>query len=264
MMEHALNGTHSPPAVVHDAPLAMPVAFSMVEKLMANPDISMERVEQAFAFYQRVQADLARQEFFRDFAVMQPALPVIEKRGTLKTNEKQEGKATGKQVAMSKYARWEDIVDGIRDVMAKHGFALSFKIDQPTEARVSVTATLSHRGGHTESTAFALPIDTSGAKNNVQGWASSVSYAKRYTGCALLNIVARGEDDDGQAASDEDVSTISEAQQAELSRLISATGSDSKKFLEVARAEGLWDVMAKDFPKLKAMLVSKMQKAGAK
>jgi hypothetical protein len=41
-----------------------------------------------------------------------------------------------------------------------------------------------------------MPIDTSGSKTSVQGIGSTVSYGKRYTLCALLNI-STGDDTDG-------------------------------------------------------------------
>lgn len=244
------------PAVV---PSETGAIFSMIERMATDPNVSIDRVEQAFAFYQKVQADQARRAYYAAFAEMQPKLPVIEKRGTIKTNEKRDGQRTGNQVAMSKYALWEDIVEKITPILAAHGFALAFKIDQPSADRVAVTGILSHCEGHSESTSFALPIDSSGSKNNVQGWGSSVSYGKRYTGSALLNIVARGEDDDGKAAaqSADDLATISEEQQKELSALLAATNSDLTKFLEHAKAEALWDIMAKDFPTLKALLEKK-------
>jgi len=123
-----------------------------------------------------------------------------------------------------------------------------------------VTCTLSHREGHREETTFALPIDTSGAKNNVQGWGSSVSYAKRYTACALLNIAARGEDDDGRSA--ENGGLISDAQADDLLALIQESGSNPASFLKIAGAETVSDILAKDFEGLKKVLLAK-KKNGA-
>lgn len=50
------------------------------------------------------------------------------------------------------------------------------------------------------STRLRLPPDLSGDKNSIQAVGSSVSYGKRYTACALLNITSRGEDDARSAA----------------------------------------------------------------
>lgn len=233
--------------------------LSMVESIMTDPNVSVERANQALDFALRLRADAARKAYYSAFADMQPDLPVISKRGTLKTNEKDEkGNKTGNQIAQSRYAKWEDIVEGINPHLAAHGFVLSFKIDQPSEARVTVTCTLGHKDGHTEQTAFSLPIENSGSKNNVQGWGSSVSYAKRYTACALLNIVGRDEDDDGKAAgATEQDGPISEEQLNELIALADEVGADKAKFCRYAKVESFAEIHKSHFEAAKARLREK-------
>ena len=155
--------------------------MSMIERMAENPAISLERVEQTFAFYQKVQADFARRAFDAAFADMQPKLPVIDKAGMSHNG---------------KYGRWEDIVEGITPILGQHGFSIRFHVaNEP--GKITVRAILAHRDGHREETSFDLPADTSGSKNAIQAIGSSTSYGKRYTASALLNIVTRGEDDDG-------------------------------------------------------------------
>ena len=83
--------------------------------------------------------------------------------------------------------------------MSKYGFSISFKVSE-VEKGVRVTGLLLHRSGHREETEMIFPSDTSGSKNAVQALGSSISYAKRYIMCAMLNITTRGEDDNGFAA----------------------------------------------------------------
>jgi hypothetical protein len=83
----------------------------------------------------------------------------------------------------------------------KHGFALTFRTDFTNG--ITVTGVLSHSAGHREETSITLPADASGSKNAVQAVASTVSYGKRYTAGALLNLTSHGEDDDAYAASPE-------------------------------------------------------------
>jgi hypothetical protein len=227
-----------PPAPAADNTL--PIG-SMIERIMSDPNIPMERVEQAFAFYQKVQADQARKAFTAAFAQMQPALPAIERKG---------------QSHNGKYARWEDIAAGIMPVLAAHGFGLSFRI-KSADRHVLVTCILSHKDGHSEETEHPFPYDTSGSKTANQAIGSATSYGKRYTANAVLGIATRDEekDDDGNAAGG--LHPIDDEQAAELMALITATKSDISKFLQVARAESLSDVLAKDFERLKAMLLKK-------
>src|SRR3546814_8983511 len=92
----------------------------------------------------------------------------------------------------------------IKPVLKRHGFALSFRTDFTNGIRV--VGVLTHSGGHKETTDFVLPADGSGNKNAVQAIASSVSYGKRYTAGALLNLTSHGEDDDAFRAAVELVS----------------------------------------------------------
>lgn len=189
-----------PPVSVGGDPFLM-----MIERAARDPLVDIDKMERLFRMKLDMEERNAKAAYLRALAEMQPQLPVITKNGVIGKNIKDErGQNTGKQEAMTKYARWEDVVEGITPVLAAHGFSLSFRVAQPTPDRVAVSGVLGHREGHTEETTLALPIDSSGAKNNVQGWGSSVSYGKRYTAFALLNISARGEDDDGHGAGGDD------------------------------------------------------------
>lgn len=180
--------------------------LSIIARAARDPNVDIDKMERLFRMKLDMEARDAKAAYLSALAEMQPKLPVITKHGVISKNEKDaRGNNTGRQEAMTKYARWEDIVEGITPVLAEYGFSLSFRVAQPTPDRVAVSGVLGHRGGHTEETTLSLPIDSSGAKNNVQGWGSSVSYGKRYTSSALLNLSARGEDDDGNSADDPEI-----------------------------------------------------------
>src|SRR3546814_10944018 len=91
---------------------------------------------------------------------------------------------------MIKYALWEDIIEAIRDLLSEHGFALSFRTGREND-QITVTGILSHRDGHSEETTIFLPLDTTGAKNAVQGVGSSPRYGKRYAAPHLLHLPLR-------------------------------------------------------------------------
>ena len=237
--------------------------------LLHDPAMSVERIDHAFTLYQRIEAARARKAYDGAFARMQEKIPVIARKGTLSTNEiGADGKKTGNQKTMSKYALFADIMEGALPALKEFGFGLSFKIDQPSPDRVKVTCTISHEEGHREETSFALPIDTTGAKNNVQGWGSSLAYAKRYTASAMLNIVSREnvkDDDDGKAAgmTIDALATLDQVQVADISKLITDSGSNPQAFLKMANAESIGDILVKDFEGLKTILNAK-KRNGAK
>lgn len=230
--------------------------LSMIERAARDPSVDLDRMERLFQMRERMVADQSRVAYLRALADLQAEMPTIEKLGNINKNEKgADGKNTGQQVAMTKYAKWEDVVEGITPWLYKHGFSLSFRIAQPTPDRVIVTAVLGHREGHSENTAMGLPLDTSGAKNNVQGWGSSVSYGKRYTAFALLNISARGEDDDGKAAGAGEL--ITDVQAGKLKSLIVEANADIERFAAYMKVERIEDIPAARFAHAVAMLNKK-------
>lgn len=169
--------------------------LSVIERMATNPDIDPDRIERFIALKERMDKEAARKAFAAALAECQSELPVIEERGQIKYGKKsKDGEDEGPT-----YALWEDINEAIRPVLKRHGFALTFKTGQTLEGKITVTGILSHRDGHFEDTMIALMHDSSGAKNAVQAMGSSISYGKRYTASALLNITSRGEDDDGEA-----------------------------------------------------------------
>lgn len=178
---------------VQDKPVAIvgesATVLSIIQHAATNPEVDIDKMERLMAMHERIQARQAETAYSEALAAMQIELPEITERGGIKNS-------SGK--VQSTYALWEDINEAIKPILSKHGFALSFRTD--CSAGVKVTGVLSHKAGHKETTEMLLPADTSGSKNNVQAIASSVSYGKRYTAGALLNLTSRGEDDDGKAA----------------------------------------------------------------
>lgn len=164
--------------------------LAVIERAASNPDMDINKLERIIALREQMLARQSVADFNAALSEMQDELPAIAERGAAKVNG---------QVRYT-FALWEDINTAIKPVLKAHGFALSFRTDF-TDG-VSVTGVLSHRSGHSEQTTIKLPADASGNKNAVQAVASSVSYGKRYTAGALLNLTSYGEDDDAYSAVD--------------------------------------------------------------
>lgn len=177
-----------------DKPQKMAVAgdesalLSVIERMASNPDADIDKFERLMRMHERNIERQAQVAYARDLSQMQDELPAIKERGQVIAHG---------QVRYS-FAKWEDINEVIKPILKRYGFALSFRID--CGEGVKVTGVLSHQGGHSEETTITLPADASGNKNAVQAVASSVSYGKRYTSGALLNLTSHGEDDDAYAA----------------------------------------------------------------
>lgn len=171
----------SAPAVIGESATIMQV----IQRAAADPSCDLDKMERLMQMHERFQAKQAEQQYAEALAAMQQELPAIAERGN----------AAGRYT----YALWEDINERLKPILARHGFALTFRTPR-NDKGVEVEGVLTHRGGHSERTSMVLPSDTSGSKNAVQAVASSVSYGKRYTAGALLNFTTHGEDDDAYRA----------------------------------------------------------------
>jgi len=157
----------------------------VIERLAANPDVDVAKLEKIIDLQERILQHNARAAFNEAYAEMQRELPVIVERGRTNTG---------------KYAPLEDIVEIVRPIITRFGFALSHKTEWPDKETVRVVGILTHKQGAERTSEFLSSADESGNKNDIQGLGSAISYGRRYTTNDLLNIVTRGQDDNGRAA----------------------------------------------------------------
>ena len=182
-------------SVVAQQPQGEAAAFlGMLERLATDPHVDVAKMQAILDVQERVLNKRALAEFNAAFARLAGNLPSIKRDGTVAYEDKQ-----GNKKEAFKFARWEDIMAAIRPALDAEGFALTFKAEPrgETGGGLIVTGKLMHIGGHSEQASIPLPLDSSGGKNNLQGYGSTFSYGKRYTATMLLNIVTEGEDDDG-------------------------------------------------------------------
>ncbi len=173
------------------APLSMDAALA---NLVANPNLPVERAEQAFALYQKMKADAARQEFSAAMNAAQMEMGRIS------------ADATNPQTR-SKYASYAALDRALRPIYTKHGFSISYNTD-PDHApadHVRVLATLRHVGGHQEPYTADMPADGKGAKGGdvmtkTHAAGSGMTYGQRYLLKLMWNVAIGENDDDGNGA----------------------------------------------------------------
>jgi len=234
--------------------------LSVIERMAVNPDIDIDKLEKLMEMHERIIARSARAAYSKALSEMQAELPEVTERGAIEIREKDaKGERNGRVIQSTSYALWEDINEAIKPVLAKFGFALSFRTGQSADGRVTVTGILSHREGHQEETTMVLQHDSTGSKNAVQAIGSSTSYGKRYTAAALLNLTSRGGDDDGRAAGEP--AKITEEQRNELQKLIEAKGVDIARFCGFLEIDALSDLPAARFSDAKRALEAKKAKS---
>lgn len=186
-------------------------------------------VEVVYRIRTKLEDQRKHNSLIKDLVDMQGELPVINLNGVIKNRH-------GKE--QSRYALWEDINEGIKPVLAKHGFVLTFRVETSPDY-ISVTGILDHTGGGSRSSHIGLPMDSSGSKNAVQSYGSSISYGKRYVAQALLNLTCAGEDDDG-AASSVDIGFLDKDTQERLRSELNKVSGNEKLFLKNLGVES-WD-----------------------
>jgi hypothetical protein len=228
-------------ATVSDAGTLMQV----IERAARDPSVDIERMERLLQMHERLVAKQAEAAYAEALARLQPKLPIIQERGAIKN---------GAGAVQSRYALWEDIVGVITPILATEGFSLSFRIAHP-DGKIEVTGVLTHQRGHGERTAIVLPADTSGSKNAVQAVASSVSYGKRYTAGALLNLRTGELDDDAQSAGE--IPCLSQDQVAQVLRRAKEANVSVDSLLEFWQVKALSEIPACNF----ALIIQRLDKA---
>jgi hypothetical protein len=199
-----------------------------------------------------VQANEARRAFDDAMAQAKAEIPPILKSRTVSFEMKGGGNKTYQHEDLAGIAK---VVDPI---LAKYGLSYRFRTTSALNEPVSVTCIVSHRLGYSEENTLHAGRDDSGNKNSIQAIGSTITYLQRYTLKAALGLAAAHDDDGKKAdASPDDLETLSDEQIIEMQALITETRSNLERFLQVANAESVSDILKKDFPRLKALLLKK-------
>jgi len=170
-----------------------------IMNMASNPDFDVEKLEKLMDLQEREMARLALVAFNKEFSEMQSQIPTVAK---------------SKKGGDSNYATLEDVVEITRPILNRYGFSTYFdtktdisnnrevkdkygNVNVIYDGNVIVRAILLHKMGHQIETSLVVPFDFSGSKkmNTAQAMGSAVSYGKRYSLCALLNIATRDDND---------------------------------------------------------------------
>ena len=223
----------------------VPPMVSMIERIIMDPSIPIERLERAVAMHERMEdrarEDRARQAekaFFAAMSKCQEELPVVTKtRRNTHTN--------------STYADLAAIEEQAMPIIHKHGFGVLFQpAGYNSDGELQIKWKLTHDDGHSESDVAGIPVDGAGSKGTVnktgtQAFGSTATYGRRYLLCMLFNI-STGDDRDGNKVTPTG-GPISEEQASKLRNLIEASGADITIFCEKWKIDAVPDLPASKF-----------------
>lgn len=169
--------------------------MDIIERATKDPNVDVNKLHQLVDLNIKMMEKQAEIDFNQAMTRLQRLLPTVHKKGVISFTDK------NGVVRETPFAKYEDIHRAIQPLLTKHNFSVSF--NTYSDDKIFMKATLSHISGHSRSAEMRLPLDTSGSKNNLQAAGSTISYAKRYLVCMLLNIVTTDEDDDAKTHIDE-------------------------------------------------------------
>ena len=151
------------------------------------------------------------------------------------------------------YAPFEEIMDQLAPLLAKHGFSVSFTVKYEPPRMIAVCRVM-HAGGHVENFEFAARVGSGPpAASEAQADGAASTYAKRYALCQAFNIVIRGMDNDARAEG----AKITPEQAMDLEQRVKDTKSDVKAFLKVAGAQSFDEIREDKYEMLHGLLLKK-------
>lgn len=228
-----------------DAP-AVPVVASEQPSLIQvaiQQGASVETLERLLAMQERHEQNEARKAYSEAMAAFKANPPRIVK-----------DKLVAYSSTQYRHATLGNVVAKISEALSQHGLSAAWKTDQDGQ-RITVTCTISHRLGHSESTSLSGEPDASGQKNKIQQVGSTVTYLQRYTLLALTGLATYEGDDDGHGS--EAHKPIGPKDVADLLSEIEALGVDEAGFCAYLKVPVLEDLTERDLPKAKALLAQK-------
>lgn len=228
---------NKPPAISDGEAFA-----NMLERIVRDPSIDLDRLDRVQAMRKSVLADEAQRSWNEAMSLAQAEFPVIEQRGKIIVKDR----ATGNIIQETSYSLWEDVWEALKGPMTSHGLSLRFQSTESPD-KATVIAIVGHRLGHSESSGPVTVLnDKTGSKNDAQARGSALTYAKKYAAGLILNFVSRdGTDDDATRTGEKP--KIDEKQLVELNTLVAKSGVRIDQFLERYGINDIPDLPAEQF-----------------
>lgn len=225
------------------APAESP-AMAMVRQAVAAGQ-SLEVIRELKAMAKEMADEEADRAFKAAFAAFKGEVITV-----VRTRSVNEGPLRGR-----KYAELHAFVDAATPALSKHGLSASWETTRDEKDWIEVTCIVEHALGGRKRVSLGGPPDTGGAKNILQARISTVTYLERATFKMACGLAEQGQDDDGAGGSSGDV--ITAEQVAVIRGLLDETNSDTAKFCQVMKVDGLPSIPAGKFNDAVAKLNAK-------
>ena len=143
----------------------------------------------------------------------------------------------------SKYANLESVIEAAHDALSANGLAVMQGPGPMDGNCITLTTRLIHESGEWIETDFSLPA----GKMDPQAAGSAITYARRYSLMAMLNMPAV--DDDGEASMphSQPQTKVTQDQADTLEALIQDVGADRGRFLDYFKVSDPKLILASDY-----------------
>ncbi len=211
--------------------------MQIIDRVVGTGEMTPEKVsvlERLLAMQMTVREEERKAAFAQALCALQAECPQIEKNGKIMNKDK--------TTVRSRFSLIEDIDKIIRPLLEKHGFSVSFNEESVNADNYKISCKLLHREGCSDTKFITLPLDKNEFRTRMQDRKSTESFAHRTLLLMHLNIVSRGEDNDGAGSS----LPITEEQARDLGSLIEEVGADRARFLKYFKIQRLEEMPEKE------------------
>lgn len=244
-------------AVAKIEPQAMDIATLITRAVLGGQTDIVNRLMDA---RDRDEKFFARKAFDAAIAAAKAKIPVIAKNREVDFPNKSGGGRTN-----YKYEDLGEIARTIDPILSEHGLSYRFRATSLPNEPVTCTCIISHKDGYSEENTLSAGRDESGNKNSIQAVGSTLTFLQRYTLKAALGLAAAVDDDAKRAVQDTGVLLTAEQMKSieALWTELKFTDEDKAKFLKLAHAENLEDMLASKYDKAIGWLHTRKQNMGA-
>jgi hypothetical protein len=165
------------------------IAYTNPGNLLAiavQKDFDVDRLSKLMELQERWEKNEARKSFHVAMAEFKKNPPEIVKDAMVNFGNTHYSHAT-----------LGNVVKAITKALSEHDLSINWNTE--TKENVTVTCTVTHIAGHSESTTITAPADKSGSKNAIQAIGSTITYLQRYTLLAICGLATNEFEDDGRS-----------------------------------------------------------------
>jgi len=230
-------------AVSGNSPASMMIAA-------ISKGMDLEKLEKFMELQERWEKNEAKKAYTEAMAAFKKSPPKIGKDRHVKFQ-------TAKGTTEYDHASLANVTEKINAALGEQGLSAAW-ITIQTGKEITVTCTITHKMGHSESTSLTAAPDDSGSKNAIQAIGSTISYLQRYTILALTGLATADMDDNGKLTEPQ---YITPGQVKEIEKKIKEVDADRIKFFAYMGAASVEAILATDYNKAMTALKAKEKSA---